>query len=63
MANIATIDLEDWFHLLDHKSTENITDWRNFEKRIEIGLNKILDLFFKHKSILKGRSSSNNWVC
>ena len=51
MANIATIDVEDWFHLLDHKSTENITDWRNFEKRIEIGLNKILDLFFKHNTV------------
>jgi peptidoglycan-N-acetylglucosamine deacetylase len=51
MTNIATVDVEDWFHLLDHKSTENITSWCSFEKRIEIGLNKILDLFSKYNTL------------
>lgn len=51
MTYIATIDVEDWFHLLDHKSTESIESWNRFEKRIEIGLETILNLFSKNKTL------------
>lgn len=51
MTNIATIDVEDWFHLLDHEATQNVATWSSFEKRIEIGLNKILDLFTKYNTV------------
>lgn len=33
--NILTIDLEDWFHILDHSSTSEIYQWEKFESRIE----------------------------
>lgn len=33
--NILTIDLEDWFHILDHPSTSEIYQWEKFESRIE----------------------------
>ena len=43
-----TVDLEDWFHILDNPLTSNPKTWKNFESRIDIGSNIILDLFSKN---------------
>ena len=43
---VLTVDLEDWFHSLDP-----IPDnWKNYERRIEHGTKKLLDLLEKNKS-------------
>jgi peptidoglycan-N-acetylglucosamine deacetylase len=37
-----TVDLEDWFHLLDFEPTKNPKNWEKFESRVDYGLDKIL---------------------
>jgi polysaccharide deacetylase family protein (PEP-CTERM system associated) len=39
---VLTIDLEDWFHILDFDETESITSWNLFGSRLELGLDYIL---------------------
>lgn len=46
--HVLTFDIEDWFHILDHSSTETEAEWQNFEDRIDVGCNKILELLAKH---------------
>jgi polysaccharide deacetylase family protein (PEP-CTERM system associated) len=41
---ILTFDIEDWFHLLDHDSTKNISDWNNFESRIHSSMERIFKI-------------------
>ena len=43
---VMTVDLEDWFHSLDCLSS----NWGNYERRIEYGTKKLLDLLAKNKS-------------
>lgn len=42
--NILTFDIEEWFHILDNKSTKTIKEWSNYESRIHENMNRILDL-------------------
>lgn len=42
--NVLTIDLEDWFHLLDNPSTDNEANWDKFESRIRLNLDRVLTL-------------------
>lgn len=42
--NILTFDIEDWFHILDNDSTENISDWAKYESRINDGVDRILTI-------------------
>lgn len=58
--NIATVDVEDWFHILDHVETESIESWKKFPRRVEIGLGKILDLFDSHS--VKGTFFILGWI-
>lgn len=44
---ILTIDVEEWFHILDTPVTPFESDWVSLESRVEIGLNRILDLLDK----------------
>ena len=37
-----TVDLEDWFHLLDFEPTKKPENWEKFESRVDYGLDKIL---------------------
>ena len=37
-----TVDLEDWFHILNFKPTKDPADWEKFESRVDFGLDKIL---------------------
>lgn len=39
--NILTIDVEEWFHLLDNDSTRSETQWRNYEVRIYQNMERI----------------------
>ena len=46
--NILTFDIEDWFHVLDNPITKHPSSWDSFEKRVDYGLNIILDLLDKY---------------
>lgn len=46
---ILTVDLEDWFHLLDHSQTQSPESWELFSPRIENNTLDLLNLFEKHK--------------
>lgn len=46
--NILSFDIEDWFHVLDNPMTKHPSSWDTFEKRVDYGLNIILDLLDKH---------------
>ena len=41
---ILTFDIEEWFHILDHKTTATEENWINFEYRLEKNINLILEL-------------------
>ncbi len=41
--NILTFDIEEWFHILDHSSTRNESDWSRYESRIH----RNMDLIFR----------------
>ncbi len=42
--NILTFDIEDWFHILDNKSTKNAEQWSVFDTRIHANVDRILDI-------------------
>jgi peptidoglycan-N-acetylglucosamine deacetylase len=47
---ILTFDIEEWFHLLDNPTTNNITEWDNFESRIHNNMERILTLLDRTKT-------------
>jgi len=46
--NILTFDLEEWFHLLDHKGTKTEKEWNAFPERIRHNTDRILELLGHH---------------
>jgi polysaccharide deacetylase family protein (PEP-CTERM system associated) len=56
MLNILSIDLEDWFHILDHKETASPQHWEKFEARIDANANRLLD-------ILEENDQKATWFC
>lgn len=40
--NILTYDIEEWFHILDNKSTQSEKEWNNYESRIHYNMDRIL---------------------
>lgn len=42
---VFSIDVEDWFHILDIPSTPPLTDWNSLPSRVEINFLRLLDLF------------------
>lgn len=42
--NILTFDIEEWFHILDNKSTKTEKEWSNFDYRLESNMNRIFEL-------------------
>lgn len=44
---ILTVDVEDWFHILDNAETMSEDNWRNFPSRVEAETCRLLDLFDK----------------
>ena len=47
--NIMTIDVEDWFHILNVDGLDNMDNWEVFEERTEIGLSIILDILKENR--------------
>lgn len=47
MKNILSVDVEDWFHILELSSTPNINDWNNLESRVKRNFYILLDEFDK----------------
>lgn len=45
---ILTFDIEDWFHLLDVKSTATEAEWCNFEPRIHANVERLLEMTVRH---------------
>ena len=41
---ILTFDIEEWFHILDHKYTKTEKQWEAFEYRLEFNIERILEL-------------------
>ena len=54
--NILTIDLEDWFHILDHPEVSSPSTWDQMESRIEKNTNRILEL-------LETKNLQATWFC
>jgi polysaccharide deacetylase family protein (PEP-CTERM system associated) len=46
--NCFTIDVEDWFHILDTPAAPTIDQWASMKPRVDIGLNRMLDLLDKY---------------
>ena len=42
--NILTFDIEEWFHILDNKSTKTVNEWINYETRIYRNMDKIFKI-------------------
>ena len=45
---ILTFDVEEWFHILDHPTTENEKYWSNFEYRLEHNIENLLEILDKY---------------
>ena len=45
---ILTFDIEDWYHLLEHRSTRNEKQWQNYEPRVVQNTSNILDFLAKY---------------
>lgn len=43
-----TIDVEDCFHILDTPAAPKIDDWASLESRVDIGVNRLLELLDKY---------------
>ena len=41
---ILTFDIEDWFHILNNDSTRWPNQWSNFESRLEMNFDLIMNL-------------------
>lgn len=41
---ILTFDVEEWFHILDNESTKTETEWSRYERRLEMNMDRILEL-------------------
>lgn len=53
---ILTVDLEDWFHLLDHAPTRFPAQWTSFESRVEQNVHRMLEL-------LEQNDRRATWFC
>lgn len=47
MKNILTVDVEDWFHILELDTAPDANEWANLESRVESAFLKLLDEFEK----------------
>ena len=46
---ILTFDIEDWYHFLEHRSTRDETQWKDFEPRVRQNTANILELLSRHQ--------------
>ncbi len=48
LLNIMSVDVEDWFHILDVRPVPGVDRWDTFESRVERNLLHLLDAFDRH---------------
>jgi peptidoglycan-N-acetylglucosamine deacetylase len=48
--NILTVDLEDWFHILDMESSSDVKAWSDFESRFEANVDWLLEALDETKT-------------
>lgn len=48
-AAVFSIDVEEWFHILDISSTPSLDKWKNLESRVEIGFNTLLEMMAERR--------------
>ncbi len=48
VTHLLSIDLEDWFHVLDNDATSSPNQWDKFPSRVENSTERLLALFDKH---------------
>jgi len=58
--NILTFDIEDWFHLLDHDSTREVSTWHQFPSRMQENVDRILEVLVEKN--LKATFFCLGWV-
>src|SRR5690349_10243470 len=46
--SIFSVDVEDWFHILDVPSAPAISEWGGLPSRVEKNFRKLLDIFSEH---------------
>jgi len=46
--SIFSVDVEDWFHILDVPSAPAISEWSSLPSRVEKNFSKLLDIFSEH---------------
>src|SRR5580704_1661042 len=46
---VFSVDVEDWFHILDVPSTPSIEEWKNLPSRVESNFPRLLELFGEKK--------------
>lgn len=44
-----SVDVEDWFHILDSPAVPGIEQWDNLESRVSIGMYRLLETFERHR--------------
>ena len=49
-AYIFSVDVEDWFHILDLDSAPSLSEWSSLPSRVEPNLHRILDLLSDHRA-------------
>src|SRR5262245_27626051 len=49
-ACIFSVDVEDWFHILDLPSTPPLSEWDRLPSRVESNFLRLLDLFAEHNA-------------
>ena len=49
MTNILSVDVEDWFHILDAPAAPRIEEWDSLPSRVEMNFRKLLELFGRHQ--------------
>src|SRR5713101_2863732 len=42
---VLSVDVEDWFHILDVPATPSMSQWQSLPSRVEMNFRKLLDLF------------------
>lgn len=47
--NILTLDIEEWFHLLDTPATSTVASWDRFECRLHANVDRLLELLQRKK--------------
>lgn len=46
---ILTFDIEEWFHILDHKSTRTEAEWSSYESRLDRNMERIFECLDGHR--------------